>query len=122
MDMFDKVINLSSIVQNAADGYYESENEITKEFNQLRTKLNKYKRKALEAFHAQNTCEHLNTCTPYYQVQRRVLGTYHYVFQKDCLDCGKHFSFFCEEDSEYNERNPPEGYEGAEKRYYNNNI
>ena len=46
----------------------------------------------------------------------------------NCSELGKNIFFtidlmqFCEEDSEYNERNPPEGYEGAEKRYYNNNI
>ncbi len=119
--MFEKIINLSSTIQKAKDGYFEDEREIKEAFNAYKLQVSKAKKEALESFRESNSCSHEEFTPPFYQLQRRVLG-YVYVFQKECKCCGKKFSMSCGEDSPYNERNHPEGYQGATERYYNNNI
>lgn len=118
--MFDKVINLSSLVQEAKNGEFDNIRELNKEFSEITQTVNKYKRMAKAAFEESNTCTHEECSTPYYQVKRTILS-YVYDFQKDCLKCGKHFSVR-DDGEKYNEKNIPEGYEGAKSRYYNNSF
>lgn len=119
--MFDRVINLDSIIEDARNGGFENEREITILINKHIAELRETRRATIKAFHESSNCTHENTSEPFYQLQRRVMG-YVLVFQKSCNGCGKKFHETCGEDSPYNEKNPPKGYEGATERYYNNNI
>lgn len=115
--MLDKIINLSSLVQEAKNGEFDTIRELEREFTEIRKTVNKYKRMAKEAFEENNKCTHAQCSPPYYQVQRRMVD-YVYIFQKDCLKCGKHFYIH----DKYSERSLPEGYDGAESRSYSNSI
>ncbi|UUW39829.1 hypothetical protein VP14_142 [Vibrio phage VPMCC14] len=116
----DEVINLTMLVVSAENGEYESEAEINKEFNQLLRQVNSYKRKAVEAFKLQNTCKHEEYSTPQWSLRKNILN-YYYYFEKKCKCCGHTESIKLEE---WNDRvdSFPEGFEGANKVYYNLNI
>ncbi len=118
--MFDEIVNLGSLVREAQNGDFDNLREIDKEFAEIRKRVNKYKRKTRAAFIENSTCTHEECCKPYWHLQRRMID-YVYVFQKDCLKCGKHF-FVQDNGDKYNEKHMPEGYEGSEKRYYNNSF
>ena len=116
-----RFINLEAIIQGAKDGHYENGGEIYQEFRSIIKDVNKAKRLALEAFYESNDCEHeFDTC--WYTIRKNLFGEFFYMFERSCSKCGKKEMFRCEVDSEYNETNPPEGYEGAQRRFYNNDI
>lgn len=117
---FDEVINLTMMVVDAENGEFDNEVEIIKEFTNLRKKVNDYKRKAISAFRLQNTCEHLEYNEPKWSLRKNILN-YYYYFEKVCKCCGHKESLIIEEWN--NHTDPfPEGFEGAQKVYYNLNI
>lgn len=114
--MIDKMLNLTSEVNDARNGVYESIQEIEDRFKDLSLEVVKYKHLTLKAFILSKHCEHQNFETPYYYLKENLLGDNFVQWHKVCSRCGKDFTVDTIADS------PPEGYEGAECRYYNNNI
>lgn len=119
-DWIDKIINLTGIVVDVENGQFKNKHEVLKEFNEIQKLVRYYKHKALEAFELQNTCEHLDYKTPEWSLRKNILN-YHYYFEKTCKCCGHKEAVILESFDEHRD-DFPEGFDGAERVYYNLDI
>ena len=116
------VVNFPSMVDNCKDGLYNNEHEIKKQFTYLKKAFHAYERECIRVFHESSNCKHEVFDKSTYSLRKNILD-YYYHFEKKCSNCGKSFTttMSAEDFSEY-EGNFPEGYEGAEKQFYNLDI
>ena len=117
---FEKIINLTSIVSNAEDGYYKHEREIFLEFNKIQKEVLEFKKRTLKAFHEQFTCTHEEYHTPTWSLRKSIWG-YYYHFEKTCKLCGRTVTLTLTL-PEWDGKIPPEGFENAEEQFCNRNI
>lgn len=112
----ENIINLTSAVDMAKNGWYVDEQSINTEFDKYISDVNKYRGLVIEAWNTNQSCKHLEFNTPYYYIRRTISGDYVTHWNKVCINCGKLYhettvGKLC-----------PSGYEGATEKFYNNSI
>lgn len=116
-----ELINLRQSVKDAKEGRISSVDEIKAMFAEYRTLIDECEVETTEAFNKSYTCEHLEYNRPTWSLRRNVIN-YYYHFEKTCKCCGHTEMLSFEDEYRPEFGNFPEGFEGAEKVYYNLDI
>ena len=119
-EVFDHIINLSAILQDAKNGQFDKKSEIVKEFRLIKQNVHAAEKLCIDAHIDQMNCVCTEFNQPVWTLRKNIIE-YYYHFEKVCKNCGKtHTTTLKEWDSKRDEH--PEGFEGATKAFYNLDI
>ena len=119
-EVFEHIINLSAMLQDAKNGKFDSKREILKEFREIKSNVLAAEKLCIDSHIEQMNCICSKFNKPVWTL-RRNLVEYYYHFEKTCNNCGKVHTTTLKKWNNHTDPSP-EGFEGATKAFYNLDI